>query len=480
MSDVADGPTRALVLAGGGIRVAWQTGVVAALRERGLEFAHGDGTSGGIFTLGMLLSGIKPPEMVERWRELPARAFVSLLPARSYLRPMTDWQAFGSADGVRERVLPALGIDLAAIRCSQGMTGSFNVGDFASKRCVPVPHTELDEDLLVAGVSLAALMPAVPSQGRIWTDAVWMQDANLMEAVRRGCDELWVAWCIGNTPRWGRGALEQYVHMIEMSATAALVSELERITELNTRRAAGEPVLGSTRPIRVHVVRPALPLPLDPDFVTGRIDAETLVAQGYRDAYAYLATAAPDGVPLDATATATPARRLGARRTLRANGTLGPGRQEASCSLVVEADDLMGLATRTATTTPCVGGFTHPQHGYCMLKNGTARLVGPSSSCALHMTGELLLDETWHRLSVTVPLPAGRWGLPRAQLWELQDQSGAVVAQGSGHASPLAALQAATTFEPSGAHDLRDRVRALRLARRVVRQGGRLPVAGAP
>ena len=36
-----------------------------------------------------------------------------------------------------------------------------------------------------------------------------------------------------------------------------------------------------------------------------RIDAETLVAQDYRDAYAYLATAAPDGVPLDASATAT-------------------------------------------------------------------------------------------------------------------------------------------------------------------------------
>ena len=126
-----------------------------------------------------------------------------------------------------------------------------------------------------------------------------------MEAVRRGCDELWAAWYIGNTSRWGRGVLEQYVHMIKMSATAALVWELDRITELNTRRAAGESVLGSTRSVRVHVVRPALPLPLDPDFVTGRIDAETLVAQGYRDAYAYLATAPPDGVPLDASATAT-------------------------------------------------------------------------------------------------------------------------------------------------------------------------------
>jgi hypothetical protein len=75
-----------------------------------------------------------------------------------------------------------------------------------------------DLERMIAGVSLPIFLPAVESDGRTWTDAVWIKDANLLEAVRRGCTELWLVWCIGNTPLWGNGPLEQYVHMIELSA----------------------------------------------------------------------------------------------------------------------------------------------------------------------------------------------------------------------------------------------------------------------
>ena len=73
----------------------------------------------------------------------------------------------------------------------------------------------------------------------------------------------------------------------------------------------------------VHVVKPALPLPLDPDFLAGRITAETLVAMGYRDARRYLAGCSPDGVALDPSATAMTEPPLGARFTVRARGELG-------------------------------------------------------------------------------------------------------------------------------------------------------------
>ena len=43
---------KSLVLAGGGMRVAWQAGVMTALAEEGLEFSHVDGTSGGIINIG--------------------------------------------------------------------------------------------------------------------------------------------------------------------------------------------------------------------------------------------------------------------------------------------------------------------------------------------------------------------------------------------------------------------------------------------
>ena len=144
-------------------------------------------------------------------------------------------------------MLPHLGVDVDAIRAVTGMTGTFNVGDFDDKVCVAIPHDEIDLDRMVAGVSLPIFLPAVESGGRTWTDAVWIKDANLLEAVRRGCDELWVVWCIGNSPRWGTGPLEQYVHMIELSANGALAGELAQIAEINERRAGGEPVHGARR-----------------------------------------------------------------------------------------------------------------------------------------------------------------------------------------------------------------------------------------
>ena len=71
------GKRRSLVLAGGGIRVAYQAGVLKALEEEGLHFHHGDGTSGGTINLAMLFSGLSPAEMCDRWRSLQIRDFVS-------------------------------------------------------------------------------------------------------------------------------------------------------------------------------------------------------------------------------------------------------------------------------------------------------------------------------------------------------------------------------------------------------------------
>ena len=67
------GPRRSLVLAGGGIRLAYGAGVLVALEEEGLSFAHVDATSGGALNAAMLLSGLAPREMAERWRTLNVR-----------------------------------------------------------------------------------------------------------------------------------------------------------------------------------------------------------------------------------------------------------------------------------------------------------------------------------------------------------------------------------------------------------------------
>ena len=117
LASAADAPKRSLILAGGGMRVAYQAGVLQALFEAGLRFDHADGTSGGTMNLAMLFSGLSTQQMIERWRTLDPKHFIGLMPLDDYLKP-ADMPAFGSADGVTQKVFTQLGIDIAAINAN--------------------------------------------------------------------------------------------------------------------------------------------------------------------------------------------------------------------------------------------------------------------------------------------------------------------------------------------------------------------------
>ena len=351
----AASPCRSLLLAGGGMRVAYQAGVLVALEEAGLSFFHADGTSGGTMNLAMLLSGLTPAEACERWRTLDVRGFVSL-PSMDQLLRGPPYPALGSSDGIRRRVYPQLGIDPEAIRAAHGIQGTFNLCDYTRKVNVAVPHQEIDLDLLVAGVSLPVLSPVVHHSGAAYVDSVWIKDVNVGEAVRRGADELWLVWAIGNHGIYRDGAFQQYVHMIEMSANGALFEELSAVRRLNEQR---------QEPIRLHVVRPRVPLPLDPDFFLKRVDAATLIAMGHRDACDYLDRRSADGVPLgpEATRMTDPTPGVGFRETLtgEAGGELG-------VHIAWEVDDLDAFARHPAGTV--VGDVTHPAVGRRRLARG--------------------------------------------------------------------------------------------------------------
>jgi hypothetical protein len=265
--------------------------------------------------LAMLLSGLSPGEMCERWRTLDPRGFMALLPVRDYVRSLR-WPALGAATGVSQKVFPHLGIDAARIRGARGITGTFNVCNYTRMIDQVIEHTDIDRDLLIAGVSLPMVMPAVSRGGEIFTDAVWIRDANPLEAVRRGAEEVWLIWCIGNTPGYHNGVFRQYVHMIEMAANGSLFKDFERVNELNERR---------ERPVILHVVKPRSGIPLDPDYLLGRIDAATLSDVGYQDARAYLDALPAGGIAWDAEATrmAEPAPGVTVRLTAAGPFALG-------------------------------------------------------------------------------------------------------------------------------------------------------------
>jgi predicted acylesterase/phospholipase RssA len=277
------GPVRSLVLAGGGMRVAYQAGALRALVESGLTFSHADGASGGTMNLAMWMSGLTPIEMCDRWRSLNVQDFATIMPIRDYLRP-EGVKGLGSAEGVVDRVFPHLGIDAAKINGAEGLVGTFNLCDFTRKTGVVVTSDKVDTDLLVAAISLPMVMPPVEKDGSLYLDAVWIRDANPMEAVRRGADEIWIVWCIGNTPEYRAGAFHEYVHMIEISANGALFGDFDRIREVNEAVARGERPYGRETPVQVYLVKPEYPLPLDPDLFAGEITTGTLIDMGYRDA----------------------------------------------------------------------------------------------------------------------------------------------------------------------------------------------------
>jgi predicted acylesterase/phospholipase RssA len=443
----AGGPRRSLILAGGGMRVAYQAGVLRALEEEGLRFAHADGTSGGTINLAMLLSGRSPEEMCERWRTLHVRDFVSLLPLRQYLRG-ANAIAFGDADGLVRKVYPHLGIDVARIRAARGIAGTFNVCNFAEKTNEAVPHTEIDLDLLVAGVSLPVFMPPVRKGDVVYTDSVWIKDANLTEAVRRGSEELWLVWCIGNGAHFRSGVFNEYVHMIELSANGGLGEELAHLRD-------------GWSAARLHVIKPEYPLPLDPDFYRGRIDAHALVAMGYRDAKTYLAARSDEGVPWTAAATRMRDPGLGIAFAERLTGSVRDERGAASeLSLRLRAGIRDLGRFRSDGTGDLVGVIDSPELGRGLLaKRGSLR------ADAGRLRYELVFEAAGRELTLTLTSGDRPWSRVARAAATLVDATG--VRSGELRAGPLAVVAALLRLHATWAESLRERfaahVRAARL-----------------
>lgn len=310
------GPRRSLMLAGGGMRLAYQAGVIKALQEEGLQFNHVDGTSGGIFNTAMLASGVPAEEMGQNWRKVSIKSFTSPSPVKSYFNPLKT-MGYTDADGIREKVFPALGIDLPKINSNTNFLATFNVCNFTDKSTENIRDQKVKEDHLIAGVSLPIVMPALKIDGKWYSDSVWIKDTNLVEAVKLGAEEIWLVWAIGNCSEYLPGALNQYVHMIEMSANGGLLEEYAQIDLMLQARNSENSTSVKPKSIRYHVIKPLIPLPLDTDLYLNKIDIRTLINWGYSDAKRYLKNYTSSGIPfdLDATKMQSPGIRLSFRCT---------------------------------------------------------------------------------------------------------------------------------------------------------------------
>jgi predicted acylesterase/phospholipase RssA len=153
---------RSLILAGGGMKVGYQAGVMQVLLdEAGLSFDHADGTSGGCLNLAQLQSGLSGTRIANNWRNTGPFDLTSLQPVYRYLMP---WRLPSMLTFDRLlRQLPVWGVDFGRIHGSP-IAGTYNVFNFTDKAFETHPGTDLTPELFTACFALPIWFPAVETR----------------------------------------------------------------------------------------------------------------------------------------------------------------------------------------------------------------------------------------------------------------------------------------------------------------------------
>jgi predicted acylesterase/phospholipase RssA len=226
-------PRRSLILAGGGLKVAYQAGVLQVwLDEAGITFDHADGASGGVFNLAMYCQGLSGKEIADSWRDFPVLSAIAL-DWRQCLKLIWAKSLLSYSKFRRVILRDRWKLDWETIRSSP-KDGTFNAYDFNKQQVVVRTQDQADEDFLVAGVSLPGWFSPVKDGESLLIDAVYLTDANLIEAIRRqGADELWIIWTVNKNSRWRGGPINTYFQVIETVANGNLNRDLDRIKANN-------------------------------------------------------------------------------------------------------------------------------------------------------------------------------------------------------------------------------------------------------
>jgi predicted acylesterase/phospholipase RssA len=262
-------PKRALILAGGGVKVAFQAGVLQVwLDEAGLTFDHADGASGGVFNLAMYCQQMSGTEIADAWRRTVPVEGVTVNAAQL---PRLAWaRSLFTLDGYRKNVFPVWGLDWKKINASP-RSASFNMYNFSKHELEVKTAAEMNEDWLCAGVSLPMWFEPVVIDGDTYIDPVYVTDANLEEAIARGADELWIVWTVSTRGEWNDGFIANYFQIIEAASYGNYKRILQRIERSNAAIAKG--LAGEFgRPIALKILQAEVPIHYLANFSKDRLE----------------------------------------------------------------------------------------------------------------------------------------------------------------------------------------------------------------
>ena len=246
-SPADEAPVRALVLAGGGLKVAFQAGVLQVLLDEArtpagdpLHFAVADGASGGAFNLAMLCQGLTGRQIADNWRRTRPLEGVSLNWRQWVPVPLSIF----TYDAFRRQVLRRTWrLDWNSIR-DTGLKASFNMFDFDEQRHHTWPAAQMHESALIGAVTLPMWFPPVrltrEGQTHSYIDAVFATNANLEAVIKAGATELWVIWTENQRGLYRRGFVHEYFQMIEAVSNSRVRAVIERIRRSNDAGVCGE------------------------------------------------------------------------------------------------------------------------------------------------------------------------------------------------------------------------------------------------
>jgi predicted acylesterase/phospholipase RssA len=228
---------KALILAGGGMKVAAQAGVLQVwLDEAGIQFDHADGCSGGTLNLAMYCQGMTGTSIAENWRNYRPLENLQINWNQIFAGPWAE--SLLRLDKMRQRQLPRWGLDWTKIQTSV-KSATFNTYNFTRQELLVLKPSQMSPELLMACIALPAWFPPVVNGKERLIDAVYATDANLIDAVRHGADELWIIWTVSTKGDWRNGIVANYFQTIEACANSDLKASLEAIQENNTAVADG-------------------------------------------------------------------------------------------------------------------------------------------------------------------------------------------------------------------------------------------------
>ena len=373
---------RSLILAGGGLKVCYQAGVLQVwLDEAGLTFDHADGASGGTFNLAMYCQGMTGGQIADNWRNLDP--FLPVDINTSGIWPFS--RSLFNTDSLRTKVLPFWKIDWQTIRQSPRL-GTFNCFNFSKKQLEVKLQSEMNEDFQISAVSLPMWFPPVKINGDTYFDSVYITDGNLAEAVARGADEIWAVWTVSRKDEYHDGFVNEYFQIIEAVADTNFFTYWKRLEENNRLIANGQPgEFGRT--IALNLIEAEVPVHYLLNFSKDRM-AEA-VNQGVEDARAWCRSRnipLKPGVPVPPP---VPAAKTSLTFTEEMKGTVAEGATASTHDeylaaakhgkpfmfhLDVTAEDVDTFVTSPAHETRATGYIESPLYGGRRPASGTVNL----------------------------------------------------------------------------------------------------------